>query len=395
MAQGAGQPTVQAGGHSAAFGEAFTQGSNTTAFRQEGAAAMSVVEGVTKHGEIIPVSTDLGLPGRVLRVGWDLPSNITESEWTSAGELLGKVERSVTWWIGDWWRAFKPHWGKREKFFADKGEDWDGPAYATCRLAGAVCAAFDIDRRRSDLSYAHHVEVHAMEDPDEADSLLDWASESIPRTGKPKTVRELRSEVHKRKNAVGHRPSSDTCTITDLEALVQSGKKFGCVYADPPWLYDNQGTRAATGNHYKGLTVDQLCALPVADLTADAAHLHLWTTNAFLRESFRIIDAWGFEFRSTFVWVKPEMGIGNYWRCSHEILMTAIRGDAKHFLDNSLMSWLECSRSKHSVKPEQVRSMLERASQGPYLELFARLPATGWTSWGNEIEQNLFSPNTG
>lgn len=353
---------------------------------------MNAVEGITKDGEIIPLSSGLSLPGKVMRVGWEPPEDLTESTWLYVAGVLGKVEQSISWWLGDWYRSYKPAWGKRTRFF--ENEDWDGPSITTCQNAQAVADAFEIPRRRGNLTWTHHAEVAAMP-PDEADSLLDWAEETIPQTGKARSTRELRSEVHRRKNAIGCRPSSETCTITDLAALTESGKRFGCIYADPPWVYDNQGTRAATGNHYLGLTVDQLCDLPIAEIAADAAHLHLWTTNAFLRDSFRIIDAWGFEFRSTFVWVKREMGIGNYWRCSHELLMTAVRGDAKHFYDNSLMSWFECSRSKHSAKPEQVRSMLERASPGPYLELFARLPANGWTCWGNEIEQNLFSPNAG
>jgi N6-adenosine-specific RNA methylase IME4 len=180
------------------------------------------------------------------------------------------------------------------------------------------------------------------------------------------------------------------CTIKDLNTAVNEGRKFGCIYADPPWLYDNQGTRAATSNHYNGLTIEQLCEMPVRNLAADDCHLHLWTTNGFLFDCPRIFASWGFEFRSSFIWVKPQMGIGNYWRNSHEILLTAIRGDAKRFNNHSLQSWIQCDRARHSAKPEQVRAMLERASAGPYLELFARSPAVGWTVWGNEVKPNLF-----
>ena len=177
--------------------------------------------------------------------------------------------------------------------------------------------------------------------------------------------------------------------VFDFEALVRNGEKFGTIYADPPWLYDNQGTRAATGNHYGGMTVEELCALPVKDIVAKDAHLHLWTTNGFLFECPKIFEAWGFEFRSSFVWVKPQMGIGNYWRNSHEFLLTAIRGDAKRFNDRSLMSWLQCERGVHSAKPEQVRHFIERASPGPFLEMFARSGAPNWTVWGNQIPGNL------
>lgn len=187
-------------------------------------------------------------------------------------------------------------------------------------------------------------------------------------------------------------PQADTCTIEDLQELAESGAQFGTIYADPPWLYDNQATRASTSNHYGGLTVDQLCELPVKQLAADDAHLHLWITNAFLFDAPQIFDAWGFEFRSSYVWVKPQMGIGNYWRNSHEILLTAIRGNAKRFNDKTLKSWGQFRRTKHSAKPEEIRSFIERGSPGPYLELFGRRKVDGWTVWGNEIEKNLFNP---
>ncbi len=184
-----------------------------------------------------------------------------------------------------------------------------------------------------------------------------------------------------------------TRTTDDLSALVARGERFGTIYADPPWIYDNQATRASTGNHYGGMTVEALCELPIKELASPDAHLHLWTTNAFLFDCKSIFDAWGFEFRSTFVWVKPQMGIGNYWRNSHEFLLTGIRGNAKRFADKTLKSWLECDRSRHSEKPFVVRDYIRRASPGPYLEMFARTPADGWTCWGNEIEHGLLFPH--
>lgn len=197
-----------------------------------------------------------------------------------------------------------------------------------------------------------------------------------------------------RKGAVAERAreNEDGCSLTDLRSLIADGRKFGTIYADPPWLYDNQATRASTGDHYVGLTVDQLCdpdVMPVAALAADDAHLHLWTTNAFLFDAPRIFSAWGFEFRSAFVWVKPQIGIGNYWRNSHEYLLTAIRGNAKRFNDHSIKSWGEFDRRQHSAKPEEIRGLIERASPGPYLELFGRRQAPGWTVWGNEVSRDL------
>lgn len=175
-------------------------------------------------------------------------------------------------------------------------------------------------------------------------------------------------------------------TTDDLDAL--PSEHFGTVYADPPWLYGNQGTRAATGNHYSGMTVDEICELPVSRLVATNAHLHLWTTNAFLFDAKRVMEAWGFTYKSCFVWVKPQMGIGNYWRVSHEFMLLGVRGSLP-FSNKSLMSWAEIPRTRHSEKPEQVRDFIQSASAGPYLELFARRSVPGWTCWGNEISKEV------
>jgi N6-adenosine-specific RNA methylase IME4 len=175
---------------------------------------------------------------------------------------------------------------------------------------------------------------------------------------------------------------------TDIHALVASGQKFGTIYADPPWLYSNQGTRAATSNHYGGMTVDEICALPIGELALPKSHLHLWTTNAFLFECPKIFAAWGFEFKSSFIWVKSQLGIGNYWRNSHEIMLLAVRG-GQTGISKSEKSWLECSRGAHSSKPDMVRERIERLSPGPFLELFGRRAVPGWMVFGNQVIQEL------
>jgi N6-adenosine-specific RNA methylase IME4 len=152
------------------------------------------------------------------------------------------------------------------------------------------------------------------------------------------------------------------CTVDDLRHLVAAGKQYGTIYADPPWQYDNQGTRASTDKHYQTMTVDEIAALPVRELAADRAHLHLWTTNAFLFDCRRIMGAWGFEYKSLFVWCKPQMGIGNYWRVSHELLLLGTRGKCG-FIAHDVPSWAEYDRGRHSAKPEQFAISSRRLAQ--------------------------------
>lgn len=174
----------------------------------------------------------------------------------------------------------------------------------------------------------------------------------------------------------------------DLHQLIASGQQFATIYADPPWQYDNQGTRAATSNHYPTMTAEQISALPVAKLVAENCHLHLWTTNSFLPAAFSVIAAWGFEYKSCFVWVKPSLGIGNYWRVSHEFLLFAIRGTLP-FRNSGQRSWLELERRGHSSKPEEIRALIEKVSPPLYLELFGRVapPGTDWTVFGNQLRE--------
>lgn len=328
-------------------------------------------------GEIIE------LPHRIERreTGLIIADDTSFDEWASMGDWLQSAERSLMWWIGDWMRFGERKWG--EKY--TQAIEVTGHSYSQLSDAAWVAKSYDISDRSEKLSWSHHMRAASLPRAERRMLLQEAEHEGW-------SVRELKAHVNRIKNEA-KLPANITPVagrkVFDFDALVRNGEKFGTVYADPPWLYDNQGTRAATGNHYGGMTVDELCALPVRDIVADDAHLHLWTTNGFLFDCPRIFAAWGFEFRSSFVWVKPQMGIGNYWRNSHEFLLTAIRGDAKRFNDKSLKSWIECDRGVHSAKPEQARHFIERASPGPYLEMFARSGAPNWTVWGNQIPGNL------
>jgi len=179
--------------------------------------------------------------------------------------------------------------------------------------------------------------------------------------------------------------------VQDLGELVAQAAKFPTIYADPPWPYSNTAARGAAENHYRTLTLDAISNEPVKQLAAEKAHLHLWTTNAFLREAFDVIRAWGFQYKSCLIWIKPQLGMGNYWRVSHEYLLLGVRGGLP-FRDRTCQSWLSARRTAHSRKPFAFRALVERVSPGPYLELYGRddHPNTGWTVYGNQVERWLF-----
>lgn len=179
--------------------------------------------------------------------------------------------------------------------------------------------------------------------------------------------------------------------VENLSTLLALGAKYGTVLADPPWQYDNVASRAAAENHYSTMSVEEICSEPVRQLIGEHAHLHLWTTNAFLESAFTVMRAWGFEFKSCLVWIKPTIGMGNYWRVSHEFLLFGTRGRLP-FGCNDIPSWVLAPRTSHSRKPFRFRELIEQVSSGPYLELYGReeQPNTDWTVYGNQVERRLF-----
>ena len=320
------------------------------------------------------MSLDLVLPGATA-TGLNLPAGLTYEQWAQVGHALGRMGKAVHWWLGDWLLYGEHVYG--EKFAQAASET--GFSEETLKQCQWVARKFNQLNRQHSTSWTHYLTVAALPDSEAHRMLNEAASRGL-------SVHDLRQGVRRAKNAPV--TASVTCTVEDLDALPKH--HFGTIYADPPWLYGNQGTRGSTENHYGGLTVEEIAALPVRQRAAENAHLHLWTTNAFLFESRTIMEAWGFTYKSCFVWVKPQMGMGNYWRVSHEFLLFGIRGNAP-FGDRGLMSWLEAERGKHSAKPDQVRSLIERASPGPYLELFGRRAVHGWAVWGNEVERDLLT----
>jgi len=137
------------------------------------------------------------------------------------------------------------------------------------------------------------------------------------------------------------------------------------------------------------MALEQIMELPVSQLALDNAHLHLWVPNSLLPEAILVIESWGFVYKTCFVWTKPQLGMGNYWRNSHELLLLGIRGRLP-FLANTQRSWVVAPRTKHSTKPDSIRAIVEQVSPGPRLELFARRTTPGWTVFGDQVDRLLF-----
>ncbi|MEQ8849909.1 MT-A70 family methyltransferase [Botrimarina sp.] len=175
--------------------------------------------------------------------------------------------------------------------------------------------------------------------------------------------------------------------VSDLDQLVSRGLRFSTFYCDPPWPYQNTVARGAAEKHYATMPLDQLAALPVPALATKNAHLHLWATSGFLREALDLMHAWGFVYKSALIWIKDQIGTGNYWRMAHEYLLLGVKGSLC-FREHSHPSWVCTPRRIHSRKPGVFRHLVEKVSPGPYLELFGReeIPDGKWTVFGNEVQ---------
>jgi N6-adenosine-specific RNA methylase IME4 len=162
---------------------------------------------------------------------------------------------------------------------------------------------------------------------------------------------------------------------------------YGALVVDPPWRYGNAATRGAAEAHYRTMPLSELLKLPnICPPLAESvdSHLYLWTTAGMLLEAFDVLHAWGYTYKTNLVWVKPQIGMGNYFRVSHEHVLFGVRGTAGRTQDKTLRSWFEAPREKHSRKPLAFYDLVEKASPGPYVDVFARDRRFRWDVWGNE-----------
>lgn len=164
------------------------------------------------------------------------------------------------------------------------------------------------------------------------------------------------------------------------------------VYADCPWTfatYSAKGKGRSAEAHYACMTLDQIAALPVPRWAAPAAALYLWTTVPHLENALAIIRAWGFTYKSCFVWVKDRQGTGYWNRNRHELLLIGARGTGICPRFRGIApadSVIEGQQRQHSQKPDQAVEIIEAYHPDALkLELFARTSRPGWDAWGSEV----------
>lgn len=179
------------------------------------------------------------------------------------------------------------------------------------------------------------------------------------------------------------------------------GRQYATILADPPWRFQNSTGKVAPEHkrlsRYGTMSLEDICDLPVADAAADTAHLYLWVPNALLAEGLDVMKAWGFTYKSNLIWHKVRKdggsdgrGVGFYFRNVTEIILFGVRGKNARTLQpgRSQVNMIQSQKREHSRKPDELYSIIEACSPGPFLELFARGAQPGWDVWGNQADES-------
>jgi len=165
--------------------------------------------------------------------------------------------------------------------------------------------------------------------------------------------------------------------------------KYRILYADPPWNYGDKRDGRTTGaeDHYTSMTIEELCNLPIEDITEDNAVLFLWTTSPLLEACFEVIKAWGFKYKTSFVWDKIKHNMGHYNSVRHEFLLVCTKGSCTPDNIKLFDSVVSIERAEHSKKPEVFREIIDTIyTFGNRIELFARDKYKNWDAWGNDAK---------
>jgi N6-adenosine-specific RNA methylase IME4 len=179
------------------------------------------------------------------------------------------------------------------------------------------------------------------------------------------------------------------------------GIRFSTVLADPPWQFSNRTGKIAPEYkrlaRYSTMSINEIRALPVSQVIAPTSHLYLWCPNALLAEGLSVLSAWGFTYKSNLVWHKVRKdggpdgrGVGFYFRNVTELLLFGVRGKNARTLKpgRTQVNFLATRKREHSRKPDEQYQIIESCSPGPFLELFARGIRKGWTTWGNQANDD-------
>jgi len=215
--------------------------------------------------------------------------------------------------------------------------------------------------------------VKVIQDKPETAKRVMAVIESKPSISFERAVREVKQDERK-----------EDVKITEPSNL--SDGLFDVILCDPPWRYDFAETKnREIENHYPTMSIDEMKALEIP--AGKDSVMFMWATAPKLKEAIGVLEAWGFEYKTCAVWDKELIGMGYWWRGSHELLLVGTRGKPTvPEPENRVSSVIRSRRESHSKKPDCVYDIIDKMCPGGRnLEMFARNVHPGWIVWGNQV----------
>jgi len=325
-------------------------------------------------------------PYKTTFTGTEIVRKSTPDEWRNYGEILRRVDEAKQWAIGDWLCDGKRHYGDG---LYEKAESVLGENNTRLRQYKSMSDTYKMFCRQNNVSYTHHETAASIKKTETTkdgklkfsdESDMDKIQELLKKAEKNKwPVRELREHVAKYKRQQ-----------QEAIRLANEPEKYSVIYADPPWHYGNSGLEdyGHAETHYETMPTDKLCEMPVKNITCTDSVLFLWVTSPLLEDAFAVINAWGFNYKTSCVWDKVKHNFGYYFSVRHEFLLVATKGSCLPEDKELHDSVIELERSdNHSEKPEYFRELIDKLyPTGKRIELFARKTTEGWDSWGDEVK---------
>lgn len=320
---------------------------------------------------------------RLTSTGVIVPAGVRPSidEYTGTFDFVARVHKFSGFWLADLiaYADTRPEWKEKIDQIID-AEVLDEDSVKQYRYVAKNCPP---ENRVEGVAYGHHAAVASLPGEDQTA----WLEKSKEQGW---TQRELKENIR----------AAERTKVIDGQAKLQG--MYRVIYADPPWKYGDSGATkdgslGKAERHYLGMTIEELCRLPVQAHAMPNSILFMWVTAPLLLQNpgpRDVIEAWGFEYKTCFVWDKVLGMRGHYSHVTHELVIVATRGsclpDVPTPQTKSIL--VERRSNKHSEKPATMRTIIEKHwTRGPYVELFGRERVEGWDVFGNDAR--LWSEN--
>ncbi len=305
------------------------------------------------------------------QTGLIIKEDLTYDEWFDLGKRLGELREGIQWLIGDWAIAEGCVINGVKSEAYSLLEESVSLSRGTIQVYKSVCENVKLLIRIKSLTFLHHQFVAPLKE----EQQKYWLQKALENEW---SASELKRQIRKR-------------VLAQTPGLPKD--KYEVIYADPPWEYGFAADRKPVDEHYPTMNLEALCGLgeKIKEISADDCVLYLWATSGRLDWAIPVMEAWGFDYKSSMIWDKVKYNMGYYCSIRHEFILIGGKGTSTPTADpkivNSVDSVISVPKSgRHSEKPEEVREIIEKLYPNKKrIELFARKKSVDWDAWGKEI----------